>query len=196
MNIKTFSILFGSLLSAVFLFASCQEEEETPYIPGAYSWDFGYVKGQLNETYIFLQNEGGREGEHISASGTLYGKTTMPDGTYTDYYCTTIPITKGQDILTYGFAIKISPVKTGLYEIAPPSMNTFECNLSFIDKRDADSEKTYMPLKEPVRLLIHRAEFTENAQPFIEGTMDGVLYNPQNMKDSIVIKSMEFGVHY
>lgn len=66
-----------------------------------------------------------------------------------------------------------------------------------MDKRDTNNEKWYDPLKQPVRLLINRAEFVDSSNiPFIEGVINGVLYNQENLNDSIIVENVEFGVHY
>ena len=66
-----------------------------------------------------------------------------------------------------------------------------------MDKRDTNNEKWYEPLKQPVKLLINRAEFVDSSNiPFIEGVINGVLYNQENLNDSIIIENVEFGEHY
>ena len=66
-----------------------------------------------------------------------------------------------------------------------------------MDKRDTYNEKWYEPLKQPVRLLINRAELVDSSNiPFIEGVINGVLYNQENLNDSIIVENVEFGVHY
>lgn len=56
---------------AISLLTACDKEEEETYVPGLYSWDFGYIKGALNGTDISLQNEGGQWGKHIPAKQRL-----------------------------------------------------------------------------------------------------------------------------
>ncbi len=66
-----------------------------------------------------------------------------------------------------------------------------------MDKRDTNNEKWYDPLKQPVRLLINHAELVDSSNiPFIEGVINGVLYNQENLNDSIIVENVEFGVHY
>ena len=73
----------------------------------------------------------------------------------------------------------------------------FHNRVCFMDKRDTNNEKWYEPLKQPVKLLINRAEFVDSSNiPFIEGVINGVLYNQENLNDSIIVENVEFGVHY
>lgn len=68
--------------------------------------------------------------------------------------------------------------------------------IRFIDRRDAKEEKVYQPLKKPMKLRIDRADFSpESCVPFIEGEMEGILCNEDNLNDSIIVENMKFGMH-
>lgn len=178
-------------MMAIISLAACDKEEEA-YVPGPYSWDFGYIRGKLNGTDISLQNEGGQWGCHISAAGAIYSDYTQGQ----TLYGTTIPITKGQDRLTYGFSVHIAPVQIGTFEVTSPDPELFHCSIYFIDERDANDKKSYAPLKQPLKLRITRAELSSvSSIPFIEGEMNGVLYNEKDLKDSIIVENIAFGVH-
>ncbi len=186
--------LFFYIIAAVLLsLTACDKEEEAPAVPGAYSWNFGYIKGRLNGTDFNLQNEDKPGGCYISTSGAAYSKDLI---TEEDAYGTNIPITKKQNELTYGFSIHIAPVKTGMFEIKGFSHNRMESSVYFIDERNADEKKGYIPMKQPLKLCISRADFSSDSSiPFIEGEMDGILYNEKNPNDSIVVENIQFGVH-
>ena len=75
-------------------------------------------------------------------------------------------------------------------------INSYGTNIP-ITKDQNEFEKWYEPLKQPVKLLINRAEFVDSSNiPFIEGVINGVLYNQENLNDSIIVENVEFGVHY
>lgn len=185
-------VIFAMVVTATAIFSltACDKEEE-PYVPGPYSWDFGYIRGKLNGTNINLQNEGGQWGNHISAAGAVYTEYTS-DGT--DSYGTTIPITKGQDELIYGFSFHITPVKVGMLEVTSPNFEIIHSSVFFIDRRDANDKK-YAPLKQPLKVNITRADFFGSGIPFIEGEMNGILYNEENLNDSIIVENVMIGVH-
>ena len=57
-----------------------------------------------------------------------------------------------------------------------------------------DAKIVYHPLKSSFRIQvdsIHEGSGT----PYIEGKMEGILYNIENSEDSIVIKDAIFGIH-
>lgn len=190
---KQFIYVIAVTAVVLLSFASCDKAEEPPYVPGPYSWDFGYIKGKLNETDVNLQNEGNQAGKHMPAGISVYSK----DSEGKEAYSAEIPITKDQDKLAYGFCIFISPIKTGKFEVTKPSLEYFENNIAFVDKRDDTKEaKIYKPLKQPLILHINRADFSSDSGiPFIEGKMEGILYNEKNLNDSVIVKNMQFGVH-
>lgn len=179
-------------ITVILSFTACDKEEGL-YVPGPYSWDFGYIKGKLNGTEFSLQNEGGQWGNHISAAGAVY---TEYGTNGTNSYGTTIPITKKQDYLIYGFSFHLSPVKTGMIEVTNSNLELLHSSVYFIDERDANEKKTYAPLKQPLKLRIDRVDFSSDSSvPFIEGEMEGILYNEKNMNDSVIVEKVQFGVH-
>lgn len=179
-------------------FAACNNDEEEPYVPGPYSWDFGYIRGKLNGKEFSLQNEGGQIGRHIPFAGSIftnYGKGQTS-------YGTGIPITRGQynannERMVYGFSVHIAPVECGDFDVVSPVSDIFSnCEIRFVDRRDENDKKTYKALKQPLKLHISRAESMGYVSiPFIEGVMNGILYNTENPNDSIIVENVEFGVH-
>lgn len=178
---------------AISLLTACDKEEEETYVPGPYSWDFGYIRGTLNGTDFSLQNEGRQGGRYLWVGISAYTISHNPERTT---YSTDIPITKDQyNGLNYGFSIFITPVETGVHEVGIRKSEN-DCVILFVDKRNADEKKIYSTLKQPMKLSIIRADFSpESDFPFIEGVMDGVLYNKKDMNDSIIVENVEFGVH-
>ena len=58
------------------------------------------------------------------------------------------------------------------------------------------TEINYHPLKTPFCLRVDTVFFQEDSEiPYIEGYMDGILYNTENSVDSIVIRNVYFGIH-
>lgn len=54
----------------------------------------------------------------------------------------------------------------------------------------------YHPLKSSFRIQVDSIRFHEGSgTPYIEGKMEGILYNIENSEDSIVIKDAIFGIH-
>lgn len=185
-------IIYYIAVAVLLSFTACNKEEEASAIPGPYSGNFGYIKGILNGIDFSLQNEDKPGERYISTAGAIYQKDLM---TGRDCYGTNIPITKKQDELIYGFSIHISPVKTGILEVKGFNHDIFESCVIFIDERDGN-EKAYGALKQSLKLRINRADYSPSSStPFIEGVMDGVLYNEKNPNDSIVVENVEFGVH-
>lgn len=192
---KQFNFIIGIAVVVVLSFSACnKEEEEELYVPGPYSWDFGYINGKLNGVDINLQNEGGNIGKHISTTGAAYSE--YPNE-HASCYGINVPITKKQDAsFIYGFTFHISPVKVGTYEVTKAKPDPLTNSIHFIDRRDAKEEKVYQPLKKPMKLRIDRADFSsESLMPFVEGEMEGILYNEENMNDSIIVENMKFGIH-
>ena len=186
------------LPALLFSLAACNNDDEEPYVPGPYSWDFGYTRGKLNGKEFSLQNEGGQIGRHIPFAGSIftnYGKGQTS-------YGTNIPITKGQDGpnnkgMVYGFSVHIAPVECGDFDVVSPVPDIFNnCDICFWDERNGNDKKTYKALKQPLKLHISRAESMGYVSiPFIEGVMNGILYNTENPNDSIIVENVEFGVH-
>ena len=187
-------ILFITVMAvaALFSFASCDKEEE-PANPNPYSVRFGYIRGTVNGTAFCLQNKEA-PGETYITNGNIY--TEYPK-LGINSYGTNIPITKDQNEFVYGFVFHLVPIKAGAYDVISPNHEMFHNRVCFMDKRDTNNEKWYEPLKQPVKLLINRAEFVDSSNiPFIEGVINGVLYNQENLNDSIIVENVEFGVHY
>ena len=59
-----------------------------------------------------------------------------------------------------------------------------------------DAKIVYHPLKSSFRIQVDSIRFHEGSgTPYIEGKMEGILYNIENSEDSIVIKDAIFGIH-
>ena len=59
-----------------------------------------------------------------------------------------------------------------------------------------DAKIIYHPLKSSFKIQVDSIRFHEGSgTPYIEGKMEGILYNIDNLKDSVVIKDAIFGIH-
>lgn len=54
----------------------------------------------------------------------------------------------------------------------------------------------YCPLKKPFKVYVDSVRYHESSMmPYIEGKMEGTLYNRYDVNDSIVVKDAIFGIH-
>jgi len=74
-------------------------------------------------------------------------------------------------------------------------MNKEKMKPAIIPSKD-DAKIVYHPLKSSFRIQVDSIRFHEGSgTPYIEGKMEGILYNIENSEDSIVIKDAIFGIH-
>lgn len=189
-------IIYCMIAATLLSLTACDKNEEEPYVQDPYSTEFGYIKGKLNGVEYNLQND--KSGTYISANGATYGEYYDTERIFRNHYSTNIPMTKEQLFtgFKFGFSIHIAPVKTGMVTLKPLNSNLLDSKVIFVDKRKDGEKKIYDSLKQPMELRIDRADFSpDSSVPFIEGEMNGILYNEEDLNDSIIVENMCFGVH-
>lgn len=178
MNIKTFSVLFGSLLSALFLFASCQEEEEVYDPKDDFYW--GYFKGAINEKEESLEN-------------TLYKKyidkrNIIDDATETSRkplkgcsFKIFLPSTDPWKEISISFSISHPEVGTRHITAFPENYDFSSCDDdAIIASLDVGGKGSYIysanPDK-PVRVTITNMDYDKEGYPrVVEGEIEGTVY--------------------
>ena len=167
--------LFSMLL---FLSISCNKGEdisfeETPYY-------LGYFEGKVNSQDISIANQSN------SHSFIDHGNFWQEVNTDLSGFYWEIPL--GVHISDYPYPmlrISLIPLREGEYLIESTVRITKD-----------DAKIVYHPLKSSFRIQVDSIRFHEGSgTPYIEGKMEGILYNIENSEDSIVIKVGIFGIH-
>lgn len=91
--------------------------------------------------------------------------------------------------------ISLIPLREGEYLIDKGKLLNEEIESTVRITKD-DAKIVYHPLKSSFRIQVDSIRFHEGSgTPYIEGKMEGILYNIENSEDSIVIKDAIFGIH-
>ena len=92
-----------------------------------------------------------------------------------------------------------SEVRRGLQEgeyNIEKGIRTQEEITSYIRITDSLNKVEYCPLKKPFKVYVDSVRYHESSMmPYIEGKMEGTLYNRYDVNDSIVVKDAIFGIH-
>ena len=84
--------------------------------------------------------------------------------------------------------ISLIPLREGEYLIDKGKLLNEEIESTVRITKD-DAKIVYHPLKSSFRIQVDSIRFHEGSgTPYIEGKMEGILYNIENSEDSIVIK--------
>lgn len=188
---KQFTSLLTIGIATLFALSACDKEEGIS-TPDPFSDQFGYIYGKLNGEEFSLCN-GTKDGTQYISGHSIY--TREPELAYSKY----IPIVPAPASLEtfLGFSICIYPLEIGVQEITYPSKGIFHNYIAFYNKHD-NTRTDYFPLKKPIQLQIDRIDHIDNNPyntPFIEGEINGILYNKENPNDSIIVEGVKFGVH-
>lgn len=179
-----------SLLCCMALLISCSSEEEIPLPKPSKEdiWYWGYFKGEVNGNKISLENENNEGPVHSGRVGVYFGDEKVPDS---------INI-MGTGILYNNH----SNLYVHLYNLTPGKryLNSFfnnnwdESYIKATVYKDASLKEIkaqYIPSKEnPLRVEITDVIWASRREPIIEVELDGVLYNRENPKDTMVIKGI------
>ena len=177
--------LFSMLL---FLSISCNKGEdisfeETPYY-------LGYFEGKVNSQDISIANQSN------SHSFIDHGNFWQEVNTDLSGFYWEIPL--GVHISDYPYPmlrISLIPLREGEYLIDKGKLLNEEIESTVRITKD-DAKIVYHPLKSSFRIQVDSIRFHEGSgTPYIEGKMEGILYNIENSEDSIVIKDAIFGIH-
>lgn len=156
-----------------------EPEKKIPYY-------LGYFEGWVNDRHVLLENNSSNKqlihGGYFSIRGEL------------ETYEWMIPLRP------YQLKITLSPLKEGYYKIdnesyksnIPPYMPQDYVRIINEAVKPYD---VYLPLKEPFQIWVDSIRFRNSSIPYIEGKMEGVFFNVEDMNDSIVIKEARFGNH-
>ena len=157
--------------------------EETPYY-------LGYFEGKVNSQDISIANQSN------SHSFIDHGNFWQEVNTDLSGFYWEIPL--GVHISDYPYPmlrISLIPLREGEYLIDKGKLLNEEIESTVRITKD-DAKIVYHPLKSSFRIQVDSIRFHEGSgTPYIEGKMEGILYNIENSEDSIVIKDAIFGIH-
>ena len=101
----------------------------------------------------------------------------------------------GLEMLTLDDSTGLLPLQEGEYNIEK-GIRTQEEITSYIRITDSLNKVEYCPLKKPFKVYVDSVRYHESSMmPYIEGKMEGTLYNRYDVNDSIVVKDAIFGIH-
>ena len=86
--------------------------------------------------------------------------------------------------------VVLLPLQEGEYNIEK-GIRTQEEITSYIRITDSLNKVEYCPLKKPFKVYVDSVRYHESSMmPYIEGKMEGTLYNRYDVNDSIVVKML------
>ena len=186
MNTKSIYLFF---LLCLFICVSCNDKE--PSIVDKYPYYFAYFEGEVNGQYISLLNQSSYQ---CSIERGNFWIHDIEKELYGFYWKVPLKLVN----FTYPYPelhISLIPLLKQEYHIKKGYLSTEEKESTVRIIREG-SEITYHPLKTPFCLRVDTVFFQEDSEiPYIEGYMDGILYNTENSVDSIVIRNVYFGIH-
>ena len=177
------------LLSVFSLsFVSCDKDEdvsfeETPYY-------LGYFEGIVDDQDMSIINQSGYG--CVIDHGNFWEETsTNMSGFHWE-----IPLKVNISDYSYPLLkISLIPLREGEYMIDKGKLLNEEVESTVRITKD-DAKIVYHPLKSSFKIQVDSIRFHEGSgTPYIEGKMEGILYNIDNLKDSVVIKDAIFGIH-
>lgn len=174
------------LLLAICLF-SCNDpkddEENWPPITYEEVIKSGVFQGEINHEYVSLENKSG----HKYVSG---GTKVVRDERI--YF---FSISMQSEIFSNTIKVGLIPQQNKTLYLIDKGFDYFSGQGCGIGRRYYNDE-FYHPLKEPVKVYIDKITYDRRLQTeFIEGRIEGVLYNIDNMEDSVTIKKGKFCYH-
>jgi len=178
------SVLLMMALS--FALSSCNNNDDnTPTDETTkYTWYFGNFKANINGQSVEVVNRDNKQDWNKIRHVVM--NTYPTTGIYAYGFYITL---KDNSMLGVG----LCPVKKGI--IQSQGYSEYDSVVVNIQK----GNKIYYPLKDPFKIEIdsvfYVSDVRDSYNPFIIGKMYGMLYNKDNMKDSIIIKNATFGVH-
>lgn len=165
-------------------FASCSKDgddypKETPFY-------LGYFKGTVNEDPVSIVNT---DTKRVINSGILAERPVGPNAEYITEYYLSIPIGK------FSLNMCLLPLEEGTYIINKGFYTKDATHINMINE-SLQPVIYYSPLKAPFKIEVDSIRYHGySGFPYIEGKMEGILYNENNLQDSIVIKDAVFGIH-
>lgn len=183
---RKYKISFIFLLS-LLSFASCSKDEDNfPKVPKETPFYLGYFKGTVNDAPISLVNT---DIKTVIHSGIISKRPVGSNGEYITEYYLSIPIGD------FSLNMCLDPLEEGTYIIDKGFYSEDAPHVNMI-KKDSEPVIYYCPLKAPFKIEVDSIRYHGYSSfPYIEGKMEGILYNENNLQDSIVIKDAIFGIH-
>lgn len=83
------------------------------------------------------------------------------------------------------FSIQLAPLHEGEYDISKGHAREYESCLSFVSGKGRYVPMPEKPFKLSVVTIVRATPRTDT--PYVRGTMEGVLYNEKNPRDSVVV---------
>ena len=180
--------IFSLFILLLFSFVSCDKDEDTSFEETPYY--LGYFEGKVNSQDISIANQSN------SHSFIDHGNFWQEVNTDLSGFYWEIPL--GVHISDYPYPmlrISLIPLREGEYLIDKGKLLNEEIESTVRITKD-DAKIVYHPLKSSFRIQVDSIRFHEGSgTPYIEGKMEGILYNIENSEDSIVIKDAIFGIH-
>ena len=180
--------IFSLFILLLFSFVSCDKDEDTSFEETPYY--LGYFEGKVNSQDISIANQSN------SHSFIDHGNFWQEVNTDLSGFYWEIPL--GVHISDYPYPmlrISLIPLREGEYLIDKGKLLNEEIESTIRITKD-DAKIVYHPLKSSFRIQVDSIRFHEGSgTPYIEGKMEGILYNIENSEDSIVIKDAIFGIH-
>ncbi len=175
------NLIYLFLFIWAFSFVSCDKDEVDNSNSKRY---LGYFKGDINGETIINNN--------LYRESKRFGNIWYENGKQYFMYTFGIPCSN------YGLGITI-PVKEGLIELREVDEYVDKDTLGYIYLRNLsiESDIIYQPLNASFKIYIDSVRYHSewSGLPFIEGKMEGILYNEHDSKDSIIIKNAIFGIN-
>lgn len=173
-------------LPGILILSSCGKEEETS-IPQDNSWYEGYFEGTISGKEISVKNVGHGEWPVRSVGKSFRDSNEEPDSI--KGLTTEIKYSENEVL-----SINLYHLKEGTRDIINSTRVDWIYDGIQI-QRDMHSPNydtryiLYIPKKEkPFRVKVTNATYVDNTHPIVEAELDGVLYRPDNPKDSIIVK--------
>lgn len=175
-------VLFISFLAIV----SCSDDKDTVPDP---KLKFSILfKGNIGSEDVSFETTGNAN-VYDGLDDLLGGSICIKDDVVNLYYPAR---SKGM----WGMKLQLQSVDKKLYNIQGDQFQADSSMVSF-EYKDMDSHlSTYLPLKTPLKINVTRYQIYEKLIcPTIEGSIKGVLYNKENLQDSITVKNFTFEIH-
>ena len=184
-------LIYFSLFLLQLAFISCEKEEIIEDTPKETPYYLGYFEGAVNGQDTSIRNKSA-SWRYIDAG--FYSEVRR--GEWEVLRCShwTIPLDR-EHSSRYAMKVVLLPLQEGEYNIEK-GIRTKEEITSYIRITDSLNKVEYCPLKKPFKVYVDSVRYHESSMmPYIEGKMEGTLYNRYDVNDSIVVKDAIFGIH-
>lgn len=175
------NLIYFSLFILIFTFVACGKD--TVDVPDSKRY-LGYFKGDINGETVINNN--------LYSESKRSGRIWQKDGKQWFLYTFGIPCPN------YFLGIT-TPVKEGLNILYTRDDYLDNDTLGYITLHDlrVQPEIIYRPLNASFKIYIDSVRYHSDwsGLPFIEGKMEGILYNENDSRDSIIIKNVIFGIN-